>query len=159
MTTKTRTVARFAINSRPVCPRVTAARGKHGHALIAAFGIATEPEEPGVLAIADDAVVGVHLTKLNADGTGKEGETSAKIMIGKSAGFPVCIAAPNDLLGMAVTEGIEDALSVYQATGWGAWAAGSAGRMPTLAEKVPEYIECATIWAHPEPAGQAGASR
>jgi hypothetical protein len=134
------------------------ARGKHRHALIAAFGIATEPDEPGVLAIADDAIVGVHLTKLNAEGTGKaEGETSAKIMIGKSAGFPVCIAAPNDLLGMAVTEGIEDALSVYHAARLGAWAAGSADRMPTLADKVPEYIECVTIWAHPEPAGQAGA--
>ena len=28
------------------------ARGKHGHALIAAFGIAQVPDEPGVLAIA-----------------------------------------------------------------------------------------------------------
>jgi hypothetical protein len=134
------------------------ARGEHGHAMIAAFGIATEPDEPGVLAIADDAVVGVHLTKLNADGTGKtEGESSAKKMIGKSAGFPICIAPPNDLLGMAVTEGIEDALSVHEATGLGAWAAGAAGRMPALADKLPEYIECVTIWAHPDPAGQAGA--
>jgi hypothetical protein len=133
------------------------ARGEHGHAMIAAFGIATEPE-PGLLAIADDAVRGIHLTKLNADGTGKaEGESSAKKMIGKSSGFPICIAPPNDLLGIAITEGIEDALSVHQATGLGAWAAGSAGRMPALADKLPDYIECCTIWAHSDPAGQAGA--
>jgi Zn ribbon nucleic-acid-binding protein len=133
-------------------------RGKHGHAMIAPFGIATEPE-PGLLAIAEDAVRGVHLTKLNADGTGKaEGESSAKIMVGKSAGFPICIAPPNDLLGMAITEGIEDAFSVHEATGLGAWAAGSAGRMPALADKLPEYIECVTICAHSDAAGQSGAS-
>src|SRR3954447_21198470 len=41
-------------------------RGEHPHAMIAAFGIATEPE-PDVLAISDNAVRGVHLTRLNAD--------------------------------------------------------------------------------------------
>lgn len=134
-------------------------RGKHGHAMIAAFGMATEPDEPGVLAIADADVAGIHLTKLNADGTGKaDGEPSAKKMIGKSSGFPIIIAPPNDLLGLAITEGIEDALSVHQATGLGAWAAGAAGRMPALADRVPEYIECVTICAHSDAAGQSGAS-
>jgi hypothetical protein len=134
------------------------ARDEHGHAMIAAFGMATEPDEPGLLAIADNAVPGVHLTKLNADGTGKaEGESSAKIMIGRSAGFPICIAPVTDLLGMAITEGIEDALSVHQATGLGAWAAGSASRMPALADKLPSFIECVSIFAHTDPAGEAGA--
>jgi hypothetical protein len=132
------------------------ARSEHGHAMIAAFGIASEPE-PGVLAIADDAIVGVHLTKLNADGTGKADADASKIMIGKSAGWPICIAPPNDLLGLAITEGIEDGLSVHQATGLGAWAAGSAGRMLALADKLPSYVECVSIFAHPDPAGQAGA--
>jgi hypothetical protein len=132
------------------------ARGEHGHAMIAAFGLAVEAES-GVLAISDDAVAGVHLTKLNADGTGKAIADPNKIMIGKSAGVPICLAPPNDLLGMAVTEGIEDALSVYQVTGLGLWAAGSAGRMPALADRVPRFIECVSIFAHPDPAGQAGA--
>jgi hypothetical protein len=131
------------------------ARGEHDHAMIAAFGIATEPE-PGELAIANADVRGVHLTKLNADGTGKADEPN-KLMIGKSAGFPICIAPPNDLLGMAITEGIEDALSIHAATGLGVWAAGSAGRMPALADSVPGYIETVTICAHPDPDGQAGA--
>ena len=48
-------------------------------------------------------------------------------------------------------------MSIHQATGLGAWAAGSAGRMPTLAGNIPKFIECVTICAHPDPAGQAGA--
>jgi hypothetical protein len=55
------------------------------------------------------------LTKLNADGIGKADADASKIMIGKSAGWPICIAPRNDLLGLAITEGIEDGLSVHQA--------------------------------------------
>ena len=124
--------------------------------MIAAFGFAAELE-PGVVAIASDAVVGVHLTKLNADGSAKADDgpgNQSKITIGRgSTGWPICIAPANDLLGLAVTEGIEDALSVHQATGLGAWAAGAAGRMPALADRIPAYVECVTICAHPEPAG------
>ncbi len=46
------------------------ARRERAPAMIAAFGIATEPE-PGVLAIADRDVTAVHLTKLTADGSQK----------------------------------------------------------------------------------------
>ncbi len=144
------------------------AGGEHDHALIAAFGIAYEPEDedfekppPPPLAITDDAVVGVHITRLNADGSGKAEQTSdnanKKIHGRGSVGFPICIAPPNDLLGLAVTEGIEEALSVHQATGLGAWAAGCAARMPALARAVPSYIECVTVCADPEPTGQKNA--
>ena len=44
------------------------ARGEHAPAMIAAFGVTSEPE-PGVLAIAGDDVMAVHLTKLTADAT------------------------------------------------------------------------------------------
>jgi len=68
-------------------------------------------------------------------------------MIGRPNGSPICIAPPNDLLGLAISEGIEDALSVHQATGLGAWAAGSASFLPKLSEVVPSYIETVTIYA------------
>ena len=42
---------------------------------------------------------------------------------------------------LAITEGIEDRLTVHEATGLGAWAAGSASRMPALAYVLPGYIE------------------
>jgi hypothetical protein len=52
---------------------------------------------------------------------------------------------PNDMLGLAITEGLEDALSVHEATGLGAWAAGAASRMPALADIIPSYIEVCTV--------------
>jgi hypothetical protein len=116
--------------------------GKHGPAMIAAFGLAHEVE-PGVIAIADTAVTGVHITRLLPDGSAR-GE-QAKIMIGRSISSPLVLAPPNDLLGLAITEGIEDALSIHEATCLGAWAAGCASRLPALAPHIPTYIECITI--------------
>jgi hypothetical protein len=120
------------------------ARGKHGPAMIAAFGMPGELD-PGRIAIADHAVRGVHITRLAPDGSGKAGIEADKIMLGTSLGAPIVLAPVNDLLGLAITEGIEDALSVYQATGLGAWAAGSASRLPALADAIPGYVECVTI--------------
>jgi hypothetical protein len=120
------------------------ARGEHGSAMIAAFGIPDEIE-PGKIEIVTAAITGVHITRLAPDGSGKAGTVSDKIMIGRSAGSPIVLAPPNDLLGLAVAEGIEDALSLHQATGLGAWAAGCASRLPALADAVPYYIESATV--------------
>ena len=62
---------------------------------------------------------GVHITRLAADGSGKAGTDRDKFMRGLARGSPIVLAPPNDLLGLAITEGIEDALSVYAATGLG----------------------------------------
>jgi hypothetical protein len=72
----------------------------------------------------------------------------AKIMRGVCNGAPITISPPNDLLGMAVTEGIEDGLSVYQGTGLCVWSAGSAVFMPALAPLIPDFIDTVTIYAH-----------
>ena len=37
------------------------------------------------------------------------------------------------------------------------WVAGAAGRTPALAPVIPSYIECVTIFAHADKAGQDGA--
>jgi hypothetical protein len=42
--------------------------GEYPPALVAAYGIATEPE-PGVIAASENAVLGVHLLKLKSDGS------------------------------------------------------------------------------------------
>jgi hypothetical protein len=95
----------------------------HPPSMIAAFGMADEPEL-GCVAIRDSAVRSVHLTHLLPDGSDRIG----KITIGRgSVGSPIVLFPPNDLLGLAIVEGIEDGLSVYAATGLGVWAAGSAG--------------------------------
>jgi hypothetical protein len=123
-------------------------RDGHLPAMIAAFGFATEPE-PGEIAITDEMVRGVHLTKLAPDGSGKADIDPNKITIGRGSisGSPIVLAAVNDLLGLAITEGIEDGLTALT-TGLGVWVAGSHTRMPALAAVVPDYVECCTIFAH-----------
>jgi hypothetical protein len=133
-----------------------APRGEHGPAMIAAFGIAYEPE-PGLLEIADIAVRGVHITRLAANGLGKAGTARDKIMLGSSIGYPIVLAPPNDLGCLAIAEGIEDALSVHDDTGLGVWAAGSASRLPALADVVPRYIEAVTITVDDDDVGRANA--
>ncbi len=121
--------------------------------MVAAFGLAEEPEAGQ----RRDAICGVHLTYLSQDGSGKAPIDPAKRMIGKSKGWPIVLAPPNDSLGLAISEGIENALSVHEATGLGAWAAGAAGRLSDLAHKVPDYIEAVTIVTDDDPAGRKGA--
>jgi hypothetical protein len=85
-----------------------------------------------------------------------------KKIIGSPGHLPIVLAPANDLLGLAICEGIEDALTAHAATGIGAWAAGGGGRMPTLADTVPAYIETVTIHAHADTSvttGQDGARR
>jgi hypothetical protein len=132
------------------------ARDPHPAAMIAAFGMAAEPE-PGMLAV-PEPVSGVHLTRLTAEG-GKAPNAvgKTKIMLGVCKGSPVTISPANDLCGMAVTEGIEDGLSVYQVTDLGVWVAGAAGFMPALAALVPDYIETVTTCGHSDLAGRRGA--
>jgi hypothetical protein len=136
-------------------------RGDYPPAMIAAFGLAIEPE-PGKLAIGVNAVKGVHLTRLLPDGSGKavfnDPDRQAKIMVGFSIGSPIVLAPPNDLFGLTITEGIEDALSAHEAAGTGAWTAGSAARMPPLADIMPSHIDCVTVFADDDKDGRRHAS-
>jgi hypothetical protein len=127
----------------------------HAPSLIAAFGIADEPE-PAVL-VAPTTVGAVHLIALQPDGSGKAEVEKPKITIGSPGGLPIVLATPNDLLGLAITEGIEDALTVHESTGLGVWASASAPFLPKLAPHVPDYIEVVTIFAHADTKGQKGA--
>jgi hypothetical protein len=121
-------------------------------AMIAAFGMAQETI-PGELVIPDGAVRGIHITRIVPSGRGKADGADVKIMIGRSSGFPIVLAPVDDGLGLVIAEGVEDALSMHQATGMGAWAAGSASRLPALAERIPGYVEAVTISADGDAAG------
>jgi hypothetical protein len=128
--------------------------GGHPPAMIAAFGLAAEIE-PGVISISASEVAGVHLTRVASDGLSKAGTETDKIMLGAPLGSPIVLAPPNDLGGLAITEGIEDALSVHEATGLGAWAAGAASFLPALAAAIPSWIECVTIVVDDDDAGRS----
>jgi len=119
---------------------------EHHPAMLAAFALVNEPE-PGIGG-APGGVEAVHLTLLKSDGSGKADAPKPKLMVGSPGALPIVIAPPNDLLALAISEGIEDALTAHQATGLGAWAAGAAGRMPGLARLIPRYIESVTLYAH-----------
>lgn len=132
--------------------------GGHQPAMIAAFGIPSEPA-PGVLAMADDAVRGVHLTRLKPSGLGKDGVGHDKVMIGRSLGAPIVLAPANDLLGLTIAEGIEDALTAHAASGLGAWAAGAAPRLRALVEVVPSWIESVTLLVDDDADGRKHAAK
>jgi hypothetical protein len=112
--------------------------------MITAFGMAHETGDGGI-AIRDDAVRGVHLTRLKPDGTDRERGDRAKIMIGHSVGSPLVMSPPGNVGGLAITEGVEDALTLVEAVGVGAWAAGSASRLPSLADAMPSYVSSVTV--------------
>jgi hypothetical protein len=130
----------------------------HHPALVTPFG---QPREifSGRYAIVPIAIRGVHLTLLKQDGSGKDQneDGQSKLMIGPSSGFPLPLWPPNDLLGLAVCEGLEDALSVHAVTGLGCWASGSAGRLPALAAQIPAYIEHVRIFQDADKSGRRGA--
>ena len=131
---------------------------KPGHhpAMIVAYGIPDEPE-PGLLDIAESKVTAVQLTLLKPDGRDKADVKPNKLTVGSPTGLPMVVAPPNDLLGLAICEGVEDALTAHQPTGLGAWASGGAGYMPRLALAVPDYIEAVTIYQRQDDAGKRGA--
>jgi Toprim domain len=133
---------------------------EHHPAMIAPFGLAIELE-PEALSIDTTAIRGIHLTLLKPDGSGKAKleDGNSKIMIGRSLGSPIVVAPNNNALGLLIAEGIETGLSGYQESGLGTWAAGSAGRMPALADAVPSYVEVITIATEGDLAGLQGAVR
>lgn len=96
--------------------RFLPAKGDHAPAMVARFG--TGP------------IIGVHLTKLKPGGSGKAGSEKDKIMLGHgTAGQPIVVASNEDRTELFIAEGIEDTASLAIATGWSAWAAGSAERI------------------------------
>ena len=148
------TIAERYLRTRGItCPlpatlRFVPARKDYPPAMLAVFGVPSEPE-PGVLDVPRMMVHGVHVTRLQPNGSGKDKDAKgrSKLMLGPSMGLPIVLAPVNDIGGLAITEGIEDGLSIYQATnlGIGVWVAGCANRLPALARVVPMYATSVTI--------------
>jgi phage/plasmid primase-like uncharacterized protein len=161
-------VETYLRNARGIAPpypatvrSLPAQKREHNPAMLVPCGLPDEPE-PGSLSINEKQISAVQLTLLRADGTGKAEIQPNKITIASPANMPMVLAPMNDLLGLAITEGVEDALSVHRATGLGAWASGGAAFMPKLVAAIEnlaarEYDaspECVTIYAHDDDSGQ-----
>jgi hypothetical protein len=137
---------------------LTPSKPDHHPAMIAAFTMPDEPE-PGLLRVHDDAVGAVHLTFLKLDGSGKVDADITKIVVGSPHGLPIVLAPANDLGGLIACEGIEDGLSAHEAIGLGVWAAGSASRLPAIADLLPAYVACLTVIADDDAAGRTNAAK
>lgn len=129
----------------------------HHPAMLMPYGL-PEEIEPDVLDITASAIMAVQLTLLKPDGSGKADADPNKISIGSPGGMPMVLAPMNDLMGLMISEGVEDALSVHQATGLGAWASGGWPFLPKLITAIETTSpDCITIYADADPAGQRGA--
>ena len=117
----------------------------------------SDPERwhPMVVAavLRDRCIVAVHRTFLRADGAGKADLTPDKKTLGpcKGAAVPLAPAAR----ALAITEGIENALSYMQVIGTATWAAMSAGGIRSLI--LPSDVEQVVIAADPDPVGMIAA--
>lgn len=101
--------------------------------------------------------VAVHRTYLLHDGTGKAPVTPARMALGPTHGGAVRLAEPEGRL--AVAEGIETALSVFQETGLPTWAALSASGIEGLVLPPIHLAAEIVIAADSDSAGVAAAER
>jgi phage/plasmid primase-like uncharacterized protein len=131
------------------------AKSRQLPAMIAAFGLPTEPT-PGSLRLPATEVRGVHLTFIDpvTGGKAQNRDGASKLTIGTQHNAPIVLAHPGDALALIVGEGIEDVLTAVQASGRGGWAAGTAGRLPGLAEHIPDWIETAILLQDDDDAGR-----
>jgi putative DNA primase/helicase len=106
-----------------------------------------------------NAVIAIHRTWLRDDGSGKAALDPPKAALGPTAGGAVRLAPAGEIL--CLCEGIEDALSIFQATGIPTWATcGTANLVSVeLPEVVSEVIVCADNDAAGERAAQQAAAR
>jgi putative DNA primase/helicase len=117
----------------------------------------TKQQHPAMVAAFRDVqgvVQAVHRTYLTPDGRKLSGEgIEAKKMLGSSSGCAIRLAPVSDKV--ALTEGIENALSVMQLYGWPCWATGSASNLAAVI--LPDAIREVIICADNEPTGIAAA--
>jgi hypothetical protein len=120
-------------------------------------GAINEPRLPAMVALFRDIITnepkGIHRTFLLPDGTGKDARYGyAKKMLGVHKGCAVKLADDSEVtLGLGLSEGIENGLTLGAWGWWPIWAAGDAGSIgafPVLAG-----IECLTIFADADDRG------
>jgi hypothetical protein len=98
-------------------------------------------------------IVAVHRTFLKENGIGKADIEPQKMMLGPVAGAAVRFGGVGDEI--AVAEGIESALSVFQAVGTPTWAALSAPGLAAL--ELPGMVAHVTVVADGDDVGNAAA--
>jgi hypothetical protein len=124
----------------PATLRFLRAWGPFHPALIAAYGMPDEVEAGHVHA--------VQLTFLAPDGLSKVANADGhkKLSLGPSLGLPIVIPAKSDEPTLGITEGIEKALKIHEATGFEVWVSTGATKLPKLAAAIPSRIKSTIIF-------------
>lgn len=108
------------------------------------YNFTTNKRHPAMLCAfqsSDDAVVAVHQTFLAEDGHKIRGkEVKSKLVMGPMKGAAIRLTPTQERV--ALTEGIEDALSIMQLTDWPCWATGSASNIPVLPVSITDILLC-----------------
>lgn len=92
-------------------------------------------------------LVGIERIFLATNGSAKVPLDPAKKMLGSVRGAAIRFGGVEEFIGL--TEGLENALSVRQATGRPVWAAGALGFLSTIA--LPESVRKVVVFADPKP--------
>jgi hypothetical protein len=105
-----------------------------------------------------DEFLGVHRTFIKQDGSGKAEVEPQRMVLGSMAGAAVKVSADEDVsLGIAICEGIEDALAVVGA-GWRpVWSCISAGGISAF--PLLGGVEALTVFADADRTGLRAAQR
>jgi DNA primase len=108
-----------------------------------------------VAAVTDvrDQLTGIQRTFLNADGTAKAALPKPKLSLGRIRGGAIRLAPA--AAELALCEGLEDALTLQQELGIGAWAAAGVDNLRAL--QLPSEVCSVIIGADGDSAGDAGA--
>ena len=101
-------------------------------------------------------VVAIHRTYLRSDGSGKADVDLDKMSLGPISGGAVRLGPPAPK--MAVTEGIEDGMTIFQETGMSVWAATSAPAMRSIVLPALPMAAEVVVCSDPDPVGQRAAA-
>jgi len=137
----------------PAILRYLPAWRDYPHAVISACGVPPQAIEAGLPEAKSPKAV--HLTPLLPDGLGR----LEKRMIGLVSGRPLILSPARPWQVLYICEGIEDGLSLMEATGAPVWAAGAACFLPKLAEAIPKDVRLVTVVADTDPQGRAMARK
>ena len=101
-------------------------------------------------------VVAIHRTYLRSDGSGKADVDPDKMSLGPIRGGAVRLGPPAPK--MAVTEGIEDGMTIFQETGISVWAATGASAMRSIVLPALPMAAEVVVCTDPDPVGQRAAA-
>jgi putative DNA primase/helicase len=143
-----RTTRGIEIDEIPTTIRHLPPQKGYPHTMLTAFALPVEKDGKLIKPSAEQ-IVGVHSTYLKRQADGRvvnaQHQGAKKRTLGSSMGKPLALAALDNATELAITEGIEDALSVTSWHGIPAIAGGTAGRIPHLAAVIPASVRTVHI--------------